>query len=153
MFPSSADNNARDVADKHALAPYEMDYNPYASTGLHYQSGDPDAAAYAYQSPSKTDTEEDRLLSLHRGKRQRLGCTLVLPTLLVVLGTAGIATVLLLWLLLHKADIPGNSIWQQKAFIVDEGHKNEGGAEAARLLGLTISSAAVCNAILTRTSC
>ncbi|CAL1714890.1 unnamed protein product [Somion occarium] len=106
------------------------------------------------QKPNTNIHSEDRALSYRnsndpalldsltfiQGRRQRLSLTLIFPTILVVIGTAGVATLFLLCLLLHKTQ--ANDVWRDRAFIVDEGTKLEGGRAAARLLGLTISSAA-----------
>lgn len=73
----------------------------------------------------------------------------MLPTALVIIGSAGAATVFLHWMLFHQ--MPGQRVWQDKAFHLDEGTKLHGENEAARLFGLTISSAAVsCDVFLAR---
>lgn len=65
-------------------------------------------------------------------------------TLVTVLVTAGLGVALLIWLVTHHAlqdQTVGETLRQQRAFVVDEGTK-AGGTEA-RLIGLTISSIAV----------
>ena len=81
------------------------------------------------------------ILSHTRGRRLNLSLKFLVPTIIVVVGSAGMATLLLVWLLIHNT--AKGRIWKEKAFFLDEGTKLEGDQEAARLLGLTITSAAV----------
>ncbi|KAI0083784.1 hypothetical protein BDY19DRAFT_975585 [Irpex rosettiformis] len=83
---------------------------------------------------------DDRLT--YAPARRRLSLALVLPTLIVVLITAGTATALLVWLLAHKRQQTLHDVWTMGAFVLDEGTKLERGNQAARLTGLTISSIA-----------
>ena len=80
-------------------------------------------------------------LSRTKGRRLGLSLKLLIPTIVVFVGSAGMATLLLVWLLVH--DTAKGSIWKEKAFFLDEGTQLEGDQEAARLYGLTITSAAV----------
>lgn len=79
----------------------------------------------------------------HTLPRQRLRLRLLLPTLAVVLGTAGFAILLIIWLLTHKTQASLSEVYKQRAFLLNEGTKVEGDIEAGRLIGLTITSAAV----------
>ena len=81
------------------------------------------------------------ILSHTRGRRLNLSLKFLVPTIIVFVGSAGMATLLLVWLLIHNT--AKGRIWKEKAFFLDEGTKLEGDQEAARLLGLTITSAAV----------
>ncbi|KAK7689500.1 hypothetical protein QCA50_007292 [Cerrena zonata] len=92
------------------------------------------------RSPTDSATDTDAPLVIVSSGRRAISLKLILPTLLVIVGTAGMATLLLLWLLLHR--IQNNNVWKDRAFLLNEGVKLEGGHEAARLLGLTIISAA-----------
>lgn len=74
---------------------------------------------------------------------RRLRLSLVLPTLLVVAGSAGFASLFFGWMLSHKTQASLSAVWDDGAFVLDEGSKLEGGHDAARLLALTIASAAV----------
>lgn len=77
---------------------------------------------------------------INRG-HARKGCFFLA---ILVVSTAGLATLLLAWLLLHE--IKGHNVWRDRAFLVNEGTKLDGGREASRLVGLTISSTSVCRA-------
>lgn len=86
---------------------------------------------------------QHRIALKKEGRRlEMLSLKLVIPTALVIIGSAGAATLFLHWLLLHQ--VRGRNVWQDHAFHLDEGTKLHGENEAARLFGLTISSAAVC---------
>lgn len=102
--------------------------NPFEYTGL---------LAHSHHSGAANNAS----LSVVPGRRFKLGLKLFALTILVIIGSAGMATFFLLWQLLHQTD--GRNAWKDKAFFLDEGTKMEGDQEAARLLGLTISSAAV----------
>ncbi|TFK69739.1 hypothetical protein BDN72DRAFT_589921 [Pluteus cervinus] len=80
-------------------------------------------------------------------ERKRMGWHLLLGTLIIVFISAGLSTLLILWIFwIHGVpSIPGKSIiagvMQTGAFLVDEGtKKNEDGTERAKLVVLTISS-------------
>ena len=75
-------------------------------------------------------------------KRTGLSLRLLLPTIFLFIGSAGLGFLLLYWLIVHRTQTV-QAIWHDRAFILDEGVKIEGGLQAARLTGLTISSAAV----------
>jgi len=81
--------------------------------------------------------ERPRLLSIK---------TLV-PVLVVVLLSGGLATVLLLWLYTHAlVDSPPQTlatIWQTGYFLADEGTEVVNGLQRAKANGLTISAATV----------
>lgn len=87
--------------------------------------------------------DQQETLVIDQSRTRGLRAPLVLPTLFVVLGSAGIASVLLAWLLLHKLQGSLGDVWRQGAFLLDEGTKLEGGLQSARLTGLIITSAAV----------
>jgi hypothetical protein len=83
-----------------------------------------------------------------RSDRGRVGWIILLPTALLMLASAGLATFLILWLTVIRG-IPGSdglsaSIASSKAFTVNEGTTVSPDGEAqARLLGLTISTITV----------
>ena len=77
--------------------------------------------------------------------RRRLSFAIIIPAVVVILVTAGTATTLLVWLLTHKTQRTLHDVWTDGAFVLDEGTKFERGNQAAKLTGLTISSAAVRN--------
>ena len=83
-----------------------------------------------------------RILKVVSDKKRRLSFKIILPTFIVVIGAAGMATFFFLWLHLHKIQ-DYSAIWREGAFELDEGTRHEGEREAARLVGLTIASAAV----------
>lgn len=66
---------------------------------------------------------------------------LALPTLIVVIVSGGLASLLLYWLISHKPAWE-SSIIQDGAFLLNEGITTKGDIETARLMGLTIASAA-----------
>lgn len=68
---------------------------------------------------------------------------LLLPTVAVVLGTAGLGIALIAWIVTHKTTSSLAKAYSDGAFLLDEGTVTESGLEAGRLIGLTISSAAV----------
>jgi hypothetical protein len=83
-----------------------------------------------------------------RSDRGRVGWIILLPTALLMLASAGLATFLILWLTVIRG-IPGSeglsaSIASSRAFTVNEGTTDSPDGEAqARLLGLTISTITV----------
>lgn len=78
------------------------------------------------------------------GRRVRqLNIGVVFSTAVVVIGTAGIATTLVIWLISHKVQHSFTDVWREGAFLLDEGERTEGGLRSGRLLGLAISSTAV----------
>jgi hypothetical protein len=80
---------------------------------------------------------------IHEPRRQqRLSWRLVLPTLLVVIITAGTASALLVWILIHNTWTFKES-YERGIFDLDEGVKTENDLQSAKLTGLTISSVAV----------
>lgn len=83
------------------------------------------------------------LISVIEGRTKRLSWALVLPAVVVFLVTAGAATTMLAWMHLHKEQSSLREVWEQKAFVLSEGVKEKDGFKVAKLLGLTISSAAV----------
>lgn len=90
---------------------------------------------------SKPDTP---LINIEReSARKYLSPRLLLPTVAVVLGTAGLAITLIVWILTHKTQGSFAEAYRKGAFLLDEGYDVEAGLEAGRLIGLTISSAAV----------
>ncbi|KAG8922896.1 hypothetical protein FRC00_006878, partial [Tulasnella sp. 408] len=72
----------------------------------------------------------------------------VLPAMLVVLLSAGLAVFLLIWLRMHQAEgILGNepgflTAFRNGTFVVDEGYKEDGQVIQASLRALTFSSVA-----------
>jgi hypothetical protein len=80
--------------------------------------------------------------------RVRSTLRLLVPMLLVVVPIAGLASVLLGWLLLHRVTKPLDAP-MDNSFLVDEGTRMEGGLQSARLTGLTISALAVSKASCT----
>ncbi|KAI0273802.1 hypothetical protein BC834DRAFT_966272 [Gloeopeniophorella convolvens] len=104
-------------------------------------------------SPSRIDSSgndrQDSVVTLVAGptidpqRRQQLSLQLIAPAILVAVITAGIASALLAWLIVHSSQSSLTEVWQDKAFLLDEGTKVEGDSgRTARLMGLTISSAA-----------
>ena len=73
--------------------------------------------------------------------------TLFLLTFLVVLVSAGLGVTMICWFVVHTLQGEFMDIWREGAFLLDEGTQSEGDFEAARLAGLTISSAAVSSAL------
>jgi hypothetical protein len=78
-----------------------------------------------------------------RNEKVRIGWSLLVPTLALVLLSAGLSTFLLCWLAVIK-HVDGTSIAQYGGFIVSEGTTtNSDGTKSARLVGLTISTVTV----------
>lgn len=75
-------------------------------------------------------------------KRRGIGLKIIIPAAIAFISTAGMATFFLAWLYSHKTQT-NHEIWRDRAFLLNEGTKLEGEHEAARLFGLTISTAAV----------
>lgn len=101
-------------------------FNPYTPST--------ESSRPAYNEPA-TPVKETRT--------HRLSLRVVFSTVIVFVGTAGIASALLGWLIIHKTQPTITKVWQGGAFLLDEGERTEGGLRSGRLLGLTISSAAV----------
>lgn len=80
-------------------------------------------------------------------RRRSVGLKIILPAAIAFSSTAGMATFFLAWLCSHNTQNI-HEIWRDRAFLLNEGTKLEGEAEAARLFGLTISTAAVRNSSL-----
>ncbi|TFK66272.1 hypothetical protein BDN72DRAFT_899979 [Pluteus cervinus] len=88
-----------------------------------------------------SEREKPRIIVEKR--KSRIGCVLLLPTLILLFLSAGFASFLLLWLtVIHGISGPAlKSAWAEGSFIVDEGRKvGQDGTQTARLLGLTIST-------------
>ena len=112
-----------------------------------------------HQSPDTTassvDISSDKPRLTISAERKRIGKRLIIPTLILVLASAGLATFLLLWItVIHGVPaIPEKSlssgILQSGAFLVEEGSgRNKDGTVTARLLVLTISTITVCNLLV-----
>lgn len=85
-------------------------------------------------------------VSVEGTQKHRLSLRILFSTVIVFIATAGIASALLIWLWIHKTQPSITDIWREGAFLLDEGERTEGDLRSGRLLGLTISSAAVrCN--------
>ncbi|KAI0273801.1 hypothetical protein BC834DRAFT_1038352 [Gloeopeniophorella convolvens] len=133
----------------HPTEPLDSPFDPYASELLRpfIPPGETEMS-----SPSGIDSSGDdgqdgavtlaAIPTVDPQRHQRLSLRLVAPAILVVVITAGIASALLAWLIIHSTQPSLKRVWQDKAFLLDEGTKIEGGQKAARLMGLTISSAA-----------
>lgn len=82
-------------------------------------------------------------------KRGRIGCLILLPTVILVLLSAGLATFLLLWLtVIHGvpagSDTISATVLKTGVFLVDEGTSlTNDESVKARLLGLTITTVTV----------
>lgn len=101
-------------------------YDPYDSSDRH---------------SSHIDLDDEPKLGGHsESTLHHLNLGVVLPTLIVILLTGGIASVFLVWILTHRTSTDS---WHQGAFLLDEGERTDGGLLSGRLMGLTISSAAV----------
>lgn len=151
----SRDSRLRLEADRpgaqHAVliaTPWHDDlYDPSVVHTSRSDSGepyDPDATPIDRFRAGEDAVSFDSLTVDPSGNKMGLSLQLLLPTITLFIGSAGLAFVLLGWLLTHKTQASIGEVWRDRAFILDEGVKSKGGLEAARLMGLTISSAAVC---------
>lgn len=118
-------------------------YDPYVAETPGYGEHNPFLSSKPAPLPYSPADASSAAISIVEGKQRRLSWSLIMPTAIVVLVTAGAATTLLLWMLVHMEQSSLGDVWSDRAFILNEGTKTEGELEAAKLLGLTISSAAV----------
>lgn len=116
-------------------------YDPYSEETP--VSSTREAHSFALPLLSKQHQPAAPAISTVDGKTKRLSWALILPTAIVILVTAGAATTLILWVYWHTAQNDWRDVWKDGAFILSEGVKSKDGFQAAKLLALTISSAAV----------
>jgi hypothetical protein len=106
-----------------------------------YESSSPPVEELSFIPMRRAASGEPPGLS-HEPSRRRLGWRLVLPTLFVVIITAGTASALLVWIIKHNTRTFKDS-YRSGTFDLDEGSKLVHGVQSGRLTGLTISSVAV----------
>lgn len=86
------------------------------------------------------NAEEKKIDTADRAQTHRLNFRVVLSAIIVFSGTAGLATALLIWLAIHTIQPTFADVWNDGAFLLNEGERTEGSLRSGRLLG---SSAAV----------